>query len=586
MKSLLPVLAFRLLSIAAATIVATNSQTHAAETFAPVLWRADHRTIDLHVHLGTRDANVQRAVGIMDRAGIGIGVNLSGGYLTHSPGKESSFQRNQARADRLAPGRFVHYFNLDYTRWNEPDFTEWAVRQVEEAHRLGAAGLKEYKRLGLYLRDKNNKLITVDDPKLDPVWKRCGELGLPVSIHVSDPKAFWLPYNSKNERWTELKDHKSWWFGDPKKYPSREELLEARNRVIARHPKTTFVCVHFANNPEVIDQVGKWLDTYPNMMADLAARVPEIGRHDPKKVRDLFVRHQDRILFATDFMVYSKLILGSGGDNEKPTDDDAVEFYSKHWRWMETNDRQFKHMTPIQGEWKIDAVDLPHDVLRKIYFDNARRLLVRALPPPTAHAAKIQSDFELGGDLANEAWGSAKPVQIEQGLLYGAAKPEQSTEVRILWSDRYLYLGYRAPFTKLTIFDPPIAEGEREGLWDRDVVEAFIGPDLKNINRYTEYEVAPTNERLDLDLSLPDKRLGWDSGFASAVKVDRESKVWTTEMRIPVAAISGAKPKVGTRWRLNLYRNNRSEKTFLAWSPTGVRTAHHPERFGFLEFGE
>ena len=586
MKRPLPAIAPRALPIAAAIVVALNLQLPPAAAGAPAQWRADKRTIDLHVHLGTRDANVQRAVGIMDRAGIGIGVNLSGGHVTHSPGKESSFQRNKARAERLAPGRFVHYFNLDYSRWNEPDFSEWAVRQVEEAHRLGAAGLKEYKRLGLYLRDKNNKLITVDDPKLDPVWKRCGELGLPISIHVSDPLAFWRPYNSRNERWTELKDHKSWWFGDPKKYPSREDLLEARNRVIARHPNTTFVCVHFANNPEDIDQVGKWLDKNPNMMADLAARVPEIGRHDPKKVRDLFVRHQDRILFATDFMVYSKLILGSGGDNEKPTDDDAVGFYKKHWRWMETNDRQFEHMTPIQGEWKIDAIGLPAAVLRKVYFDNARRLLVRALPPPTARAVKIEADFNLSGDLKNGAWQRAKPVRIQQGLLDGVAKPEQSTEVRILWSDRYLYLGYRAPFTMLTVFDPPITEGERAGLWDRDVVEAFIGPDPNNINRYTEYEVAPTNERLDLDLSLPDKRLGWDSGFTSAVKVDRKKTIWTTEMRIPLAAISGAKPQVGTRWRLNLYRNNRAGKTFLAWSPTGVRTAHHPERFGFLEFGE
>jgi len=118
------------------------------------------------------------------------------------------------------------------------------------------------------------------------------------------------------------------------------------------------------------------------------------------------------------------------------------------------------------------------------------------------------------------------------------------------------------------------------------VVEAFIGPDLENINRYTEYEVAPTNERLDLDLSLPDKRLAWDSGFTSAVKVDRDRKIWITEMRLPLAAISGAKPRAGTRWRLNLYRNNRAGRAFLAWSPTGVRTAHHPERFGFLEFEE
>lgn len=558
----------------------------AAATGTPKEWRAENRAIDLHMHLGTDDKYVHRAVRIMDRAHIGIGVNLSGGYVTREPGKPSPFQRNMERADRLHPGRFVHYFNLDYIGWNDLDFSEKAVRQVEEAHRLGAAGLKEYKRLGCYLRDKNNKLISVDDPKLDPVWKRCGELGLPVSIHISDPKAFWLPYNAKNERWVELKDHKSWWFGDPRKYPSREDLLEARNRVIARHPKTTFVCVHFANNPEDIDQVDKWLNKYPNMMVDLAARVPELGRHDPSNVRAMFTKHQDRIIFATDFMVYSKLILGSGGDGAGPTDDDGVAFYEKHWRWLETHDEQFEHMTPIQGDWKIDGIGLPPAVLRKIYFDNAHKLLVRALPLPVATASRIEGDFKLTGDLKNAAWKQARPVRIERGIADGAAKLNESTEVRILWSDQFLYLGYRAPFTKLTVFDPPLPHVERFGLWERDVVEAFIGPDLDNINSYSEYEVAPTNERLDLDLNLPDKRFGWSSGFESATLVDSDNKIWTTEMRIPLAAISGAAPKPGTRWRLNLYRNDRATKRFLAWSPVGRGSAHTPSRFGFLEFGE
>ena len=146
---------------------------------------------------------------------------------------------------------------------------------------------------------------------------------MPVSIHVADPRAFWLPYDEKNERWTELKDHRYWWFGDPAKYPPREELLAALDRVIERHPKTTFVCVHFANNAEDLDWVDRALDEHPNMIADLAARIPEVGRHDPEKVRRLFTKHADRIFFATDFMVYDKLILGSGGDADRPTDDDA-----------------------------------------------------------------------------------------------------------------------------------------------------------------------------------------------------------------------------------------------------------------------
>lgn len=323
------------------------------------------------MHVSGSDERVNRATKIMDAAGIGIGVNLSGDTSIPRLGTVSHLTQNMKRADMQAPRRFVHSMNLDYSKWDEPDFSAQAVRQVEEAHRQGAAGVKEYKRLGLFLRNKAGELIKVDDPKLDPVWKRCGELGMPVSIHIADPKAFWLPYDDKNERWMELKDHKSWWFGDLEKYPSREALLEARNNMVRKNPGTTFVCVHFGNNPEDIDWVDKSLDELPNMMIDIAARVPEIGRHDPAKLRAFFEKHQDRIFFATDFMIYDKLILGSGGDGPGPSDDDAVEFYATHWRWFETNDRQFAHMTPIQGDWKIDAIGLPVPVLRKVYFDNA-----------------------------------------------------------------------------------------------------------------------------------------------------------------------------------------------------------------------
>ena len=547
-------------------------------------WRAEGRLIDLHMHVSGTDERIARAVGIMDEVGIGVGVNLSGDGSLPKIGTVSRLAQNRDRADRAAPRRFVHYMNLDYSHWDKADWQEHAVRQIEEGHRQGAAGLKEYKRLGLYLKDSAGELIKIDDPKLDPVWRRCGELGMPVSIHVADPKAFWLPYDDQNERWAELKDHRSWWFGDPSKYPSREALLEARNRVIERHPETTFVCVHFGNNPEDIDWVAKSLDALPNMMVDIAARVPELGRHDPAKVRELFIKHQERIFFATDFMVYDKLILGSGGDGAGPSDRDAVEFYNKHWRWFETADEQFSHMTPIQGDWKIDAIDLPAPVLRKIYFDNARKLLVRSLPPPTLKAKRIGADFEVDGVLDDLAWGGAATARIDYGIRTGEAHPELSTAARVLWSDKFLYLSYSAPFEKLTTFEP-VSPTERMGLWDRDVLEAFIGADPANVKHYTEFEVAPTGEKLDLRVTLPEKDFAWSSGFGAEVHIDEAAKLWTAELRIPIAAISGTAPVAGeTVWRLNLYRGSTAEKVFLGWAPTATGSAHTPERFGFLEF--
>ena len=343
-------------------------------------WRAQHLLIDLHEHIDPTPEHLARAVRIQDAVGIGLAVNLSGGTVTRVHGAPSDFETTKKLADALQPGRFLEYMNLDYTGWDDPDFSSRAAAQIDEGRRLGAAGFKEFKRLGLYLRDRAGKLLAIDDPRLDAMWKRCGELGMPVSIHVADPKAFWSPYDATNERWEELKDHPRWWFGDPKKYPPREELLAALDRVITRHPETTFVSVHFANNAEDLAWVDAALTRHPNMMADLAARVPEIGRHDPEEVRRLFIKHQDRIFFATDFQVYDGLTLGSGGKGPSPTDADAIDFFQKHWRWLETRDAHFAHMTPIQGSWTISGIGLPASVLRKIYFDNARRLLARSLP--------------------------------------------------------------------------------------------------------------------------------------------------------------------------------------------------------------
>jgi len=582
-----------LLAILGLCIVTTAAQvvSNAADDVATVRpvaegWRRQHRIIDLHQHIDCTPEHLVRTVQIMDQVGIGLAVNLSGGTTTREGDKPSEFGRNKELADQLFPGRFIHYMNLDYTGWDQPDFSERAVGQIEEGNRLGAAGFKEYKRLGLYLRDGAGKLIKIDDPRLDPVWKRCGELGMPVSIHVADPKAFWLPYNEANERWKELKDHRNWWFGDTNQYPHHEQLLAALNRVIARHPQTTFVCVHFANNAEDLDWVEQSLEKHPNMMADLAARIPEIGRHDAGKVRRLFIKYQDRILFATDFQVYDRLTLGSGGSGAPPTDDDAVIFFQKHWRWLETNDRQFEHMTPIQGDWRIDAIGLPAAVLRKIYFDNARRLLVRSLPLPVLKAKRISRDFKLNGRLVNPFWQKAQAVPVECTLKDGRAIPEISTLVRCVWSDNYLYLAYQCPFTEITAFSPPDLKQERFGLWERDVVEAFVGTDPDNAKHYYEFEASPRGERLDLELGGASKNLDWNSGFESVARVNKQTRLWTVEMRLPLAALAQGKPVRGTRWRLNLYRHDLAHQAFLAWSPTATSTAHTPGKFGYLDFEE
>jgi predicted TIM-barrel fold metal-dependent hydrolase len=248
---------------------------------------------------------------------------------------------------------------------------------LRAAHRLGAEGLKIAKVLGLGLpKPAPGLLMPVDDPELDPVFEAAGDLGMPIAIHSGDPKAFWLPIDEHNERADELRAHPGWaLYGQP--VPSFDEILDQLERRIARHPKTTFIAVHFGNCAEEPERVARMLRTYPNLYIDTAARIPEMGRHDPEKMKRFFEEFQDRILFGSDLGIGAKgapLFLGSEG-SEPPTADEERLFFSATHRYFETADRSFAHPTPIQGRWKIRGIALPRPILEKIYFRNAARLL-------------------------------------------------------------------------------------------------------------------------------------------------------------------------------------------------------------------
>jgi len=322
--------------------------------------------IDMHTHLDGRSADRIRT--IMDRSGIQIMVNLSGG-------NPRSGMRSAIALSRAIPGRILNFYTPDFSNLDAPD---WGVREAIRlrmaVRRYNYKGLKISKALGLYLRERSGVLIDIDDPRFDPLWQEAGLLGIPVAIHTGDPAAFWQPLGHHNERHAELELHPAWSFHG-KDVPTRNALLEARNRVIDRHPLTTFICVHFGNNPEDPDAVEELLATWPNTVVDIAARVPELGRHPPDKMRKLIQRFSTRVLFGTDIGIGPKfLMLGSTGV-EQPTDADAAQFYATHWRYLESNDRNFAHPTPIQGNWTIDAIGLPEATLQKVYADNARRLL-------------------------------------------------------------------------------------------------------------------------------------------------------------------------------------------------------------------
>jgi predicted TIM-barrel fold metal-dependent hydrolase len=333
--------------------------------------------IDVHTHV--MPDGIPRAVALMDEHGIDGVVNLSGMY----PGPPRFALETQLAAAAKTNGRMIVFANADFrlVRTHPTDYGQAMATQLAESHRLGARGLKIPKGLGLgYAASDGRHLLTIDDPGLDPLFEQAGALGMPVAIHIGDPKAFWEKPTPANERWDELQAHPEWSFYGPE-IPPWQALYDAFERRVKHHPKTKFIAVHFGNDPEDPDNVARMLDTYPNFFVDTAARVPELGRpnaaHDVAKMKRIYEKYQDRILFGTDTGIGAAdedMMFGSNGELP-PTRADERRFFDSTWRYFETNDKQFDSPTPIQGRWKIDGVGLPEPVLRKIYFENAARLL-------------------------------------------------------------------------------------------------------------------------------------------------------------------------------------------------------------------
>jgi predicted TIM-barrel fold metal-dependent hydrolase len=342
---------------------------------------SEFAVIDSHVHITPTRKGLDVALEVFERAGIGRFVVKSAGPVG-SPRYAATLELQRLVGDRMRA-----FANLDWRGIDHPDFAEQQVGLLERMKQDGMVGIKIFKSLGLSVRTADGVLLKVDDPRLDPIFEACGRLGLIVAWHVADPVAFFQPPTPDNERHDELSIAAEWSFygGD---YPSHDELLAARDRVLERHPGTTFLLIHMANYPENLEYVDRLLDTHPNIYVDTSARVPEIGRHPAERVRAFFLEHQDRVLFGSDLVVEGNGAMQLGSvwpdPDSLPGIDDAVEFYARHWRYFETNDRQIDHPTPIQGRWKVDAIGLPPEVLRKLYAGNAERLIFGGHPEPDA----------------------------------------------------------------------------------------------------------------------------------------------------------------------------------------------------------
>jgi len=534
---------------------------------------------DVHNHLGggkdfLTPERVQRYLAEMDAAGVRTVVNLDGRWGTR-------LKETLAALDEAHPGRFLTFALLDFRGIDDEDWGRREAQRLEESFRAGAKGLKFHKSLGLSYRYKNGKLMPIDDPKLDPVWEMCAKYNRPVMIHTADPAAFFTPLDRFNERWHELNAHPNWLFhGD--RFPSREELLAQRNRAIARHPNTKFICAHFANNPEDVATVAKWLDSYPNMYIDIDARISELGRQ-PYTARKFFLKYQDRVMFGTDTTP-------------------RREAYHTYYRFLETDDEYFDCASGHhrQGFWMIYGVFLPKDVLEKLYHKNADRLFFgapAAAGEPAARMLRVTQteDFVVNGAGDAAAWEKADWEPLHRRSSDGHP---YETRFKMLYSETGLYVLMEGEDRTITA----TMNEDFLDLWNEDVFEFFLWPD-ERYPVYFEYEISPLGYELPIIIpNFGGRFLGWRPWhYEGARKTQKATAVtggakrsgarvtgWKAEVFVPyelLKPLQSVPPQPGTRWRANFYRVDYDGGRSTSWDWTRVGPSFHEfDKFGTLVF--
>lgn len=309
--------------------------------------RAKFPFIDVHNHqFSMPDMDLGKLITEMDKLNMKVMVNLSGQ-------SGASITRSVANIKNNYPKRFIVFANVDFRGVGGDSWGEKAAKQLEEDVKNGANGLKIYKSLGFSARDINGKRVTVDDPRLDPIWKKAGELKIPVLIHTADPKSFWEPMDSLNERWLELATHPNRKRGpnDPAPW---DTLIAEQHRLFKKHSKTTFIAAHLGWFPNDLARLSRLLDELPNVVVEFGAVIAELGRQ-PRMAKQFFTKYQDRILFGKDSWV--------------------PEEYATYFRVLETEDEYFPYHKKYHAFWAMYGMGLPDAILKKIYYKNALRII-------------------------------------------------------------------------------------------------------------------------------------------------------------------------------------------------------------------
>ncbi len=303
--------------------------------------------IDIHGHqYRMPEQDLAPVIAAMDTLNMGIMVNLSGR-------SGADLQKSVKNIADHYPKRFVVFANIDFEGADDNEWVSTTVKQFEQDVKNGARGLKVYKSLGLRNNDKQGKRLAIDDPRLDPIWEKCAELGVPVLIHSADPKSFWDPFDGDNERWLELKTHPRRKRDATNPVPW-EQIIREQHNLFKKHPNTQFINAHMGWYANDLGKLGQLMDAMPNMHVGIGAIIAELGRQ-PRFAKAFFIKYQDRILFGKD----------SWQPKEFPT----------YFRVLESADEYFPYHKKYHAFWPMYGLDLPDDVLKKVYYKNALRLV-------------------------------------------------------------------------------------------------------------------------------------------------------------------------------------------------------------------
>ncbi|MTI21343.1 amidohydrolase [Fulvivirga sp. RKSG066] len=310
--------------------------------------RAKYPFIDVHNHqfsMPTQD--LSKTVAEMDKLNMAVMVNLSG----RGRGSDEHLIQSLENVNENAPNRFIVFTNIDISAINEKNWTDNTVKQIEKDVERGAKGLKIYKSQTMALVD--GERISIDDERIDPVWAKCGELGIPVLIHAADPAPFWQPHDENNERWLELKVRPRRKRSDTDPAPW-QTIIDEQHHVFEKHPNTTFINAHMGWYANDLGKMAELMDKYPNMYGEIGAVIAELGRQ-PRFANAFLTKYQDRVMF--------------GKDSWNP------EEYYTYFRVLETADEYFPYYKRYHAFWRMYGLDLSDEVLRKLYYKNALKII-------------------------------------------------------------------------------------------------------------------------------------------------------------------------------------------------------------------